>query len=180
MEGPRRVFRPGLWELLELRGRQIWELRRKILVVGRRDLRNGCDVAGFRQLKITTALEAMTLATLVATIGNPQKKKKKKKKKKLVRAAPQSYDHGVNVVYEGNDVYVDGKREASAQEFSEQAITLANTSEKQPPAPMPPEDGKQAEYLPLGVWAMVPGRKGRRLYVLSNLDRQKWSSHRRL
>jgi hypothetical protein len=72
----------------------------------------------------------------------------------------RSYDYGVNVVYEGNDVYVDGKREASAQEYSQQAITLANTSEKQPPAPMPPEDGKQAEYLPLGVWAMVQEEKG--------------------
>ena len=67
----------------------------------------------------------------------------------------RSYDYGVNVVYEGDNVYVDGKREASAKEYSQQAITLANTSEEQPPAPMPPEDGKQAEYLPLGVWAMV-------------------------
>src|SRR5208337_773211 len=71
-----------------------------------------------------------------------------------------SYDYGVNVVYEGDDVYVDGKREASAKEYSQQAITLANTSEEQPPAPMPPEDGKQAEYLPLGVWAMVQEEKG--------------------
>src|SRR5271166_2451202 len=71
-----------------------------------------------------------------------------------------SYDYGVNVVYEGDNVYVDGKREASAEEYSQQAITLANTSEEQPPAPMPPEDGKQAEYLPLGVWAMVQEEKG--------------------
>src|SRR5271165_3704003 len=55
----------------------------------------------------------------------------------------RSYDYGVNVVYEGDNVYVDGKREASAKEYSQQAITLANTSEEQPPAPMPPEDGKQ-------------------------------------
>src|SRR5271166_3967735 len=72
----------------------------------------------------------------------------------------RSYDYGVNVVYEGDNVYVDGKREASAKEYSQQAITLANTSEEQPPAPMPPEDGKQAEYLPLGVWAMVQEEKG--------------------
>jgi hypothetical protein len=72
----------------------------------------------------------------------------------------RSYDYGVNVVYEGDDVYVDGKREASAKEYSQQAITLANTSEEQPPAPTPPEDGKQAEYLPLGVWAMVQEEKG--------------------
>ena len=72
----------------------------------------------------------------------------------------RSYDYGVNVVYEGDDVYVDGKRQASAKEYSQQAITLANTSEEQPPAPMPPEDGQQAEYLPLGVWAMVQEEKG--------------------
>jgi hypothetical protein len=72
----------------------------------------------------------------------------------------RSYDYGVNVVYEGDDVYVDGKRAASAEEYSQQAITLANTSEEQPPAPMPPEDGKQAEYLPLGVWALVQEQKG--------------------
>jgi hypothetical protein len=72
----------------------------------------------------------------------------------------RSYDYGVNVAYEGDDVYVDGKRQASAKEYSQQAITLANTSDEQPPAPMPPEDGKQAEYLPLGVWAMVQEEKG--------------------
>jgi len=72
----------------------------------------------------------------------------------------RSYDSGVNVVYKGNDVYADGKREGSAEEDSQQAIALANTSEKQPPAPMPPEDGKEAEYLPLGVRAMVQEEKG--------------------
>ena len=72
----------------------------------------------------------------------------------------RSYDYGVNVVYEGDNVYVDGKREATAKEYSQQAITLANTSEEQPPAPMPDENGKQAEYLPLGVWAMVQEEKG--------------------
>ena len=72
----------------------------------------------------------------------------------------RSYDYGVNVVYEGDDVYVDGKRAASAEEYSQQAITLANTSKEQPSTPMPPEDRKQAEYLPLGVWAMVQEEKG--------------------
>lgn len=72
----------------------------------------------------------------------------------------RSYDYGVNVAYEGDNVYVDGKRVASAKEYSQQAITLANTSGEQPPAPMPPEDGKQANYLPLGVWAMAQEQKG--------------------
>jgi hypothetical protein len=72
----------------------------------------------------------------------------------------RSYDYGVNVVYEGDDVYVDGKRAATAEEYSQQALDLANTSEKQPPAPMPPAEGKQADYLPLGVWALVQEEKG--------------------
>ena len=72
----------------------------------------------------------------------------------------RSYDYGVNVVYEGDNVYVDGKREASAEEYSQQAIELANTSEEQPPAPMPPAEGQQPEYLPLGVWAFVQEEKG--------------------
>jgi hypothetical protein len=37
---------------------------------------------------------------------------------------------------------------------------LANTSKEQPPAPMPPAEGQQAEYLPLGVWAFVQEEKG--------------------
>jgi hypothetical protein len=72
----------------------------------------------------------------------------------------RSYDYGVNVVYEDDDVYADGKRVASAKEYSQQAITLANTTEEQPRAPMPPDSGEEAEYLPLGVWAMVQEDKG--------------------
>jgi hypothetical protein len=72
----------------------------------------------------------------------------------------RSYDYGVNTVYEGNNVYVNGKRQASAEEYSQQAIDLANTSKEQPPAPMPPAEGKEAEYLPLGVWAFVQEEKG--------------------
>jgi len=72
----------------------------------------------------------------------------------------RSYDYGVNVVYQDDNVYLDGKRESSAKEYSQQAIDLANTSEEQPPAPMPPAEGKEAEYLPLGVWAFVQEEKG--------------------
>ncbi len=72
----------------------------------------------------------------------------------------RSYDYGVNVTYEGDDVYVDGKRVASAKEYKQQAVDLANTSKEQPPAPVPPKDGEQPQYLPLGVWAMVQEEKG--------------------
>jgi hypothetical protein len=73
---------------------------------------------------------------------------------------PPVYEYGVNVVYEGDDVYVDGKRTASATEYSQQAIALANEPAAQPPAPAPPEPGQQPEWLPLGVWALAQEEKG--------------------
>jgi hypothetical protein len=73
---------------------------------------------------------------------------------------PPVYDYGVNVVYQGDGVYVDGKRTASAKEYNEQAIALADQPASQPPAPAPPEQGKQAEWLPLGVWALAQEEKG--------------------
>jgi len=73
---------------------------------------------------------------------------------------PPVYDYGVNVVYQGDDVYVDGKRTASATEYSNQAIALANEPATQPPAPAPSEPGKQPEWLPLGVWALAQEEKG--------------------
>jgi hypothetical protein len=72
---------------------------------------------------------------------------------------PPVYDYGVNVVYQGDDVYVDGKRTASAPEYAEQAIALANEP-AQPPAPTPPAPGQQPDWLPLGVWALAQEEKG--------------------
>src|SRR6266446_1441137 len=73
---------------------------------------------------------------------------------------PPVYDYGVNVVYQGDDVYVDGKRTASAPEYAQQAIALANEPATQPPAPAPPAPGKQPDWLPLGVWALAQEEKG--------------------
>jgi hypothetical protein len=73
---------------------------------------------------------------------------------------PPVYDYGVNVVYQGDEVYVDGKPTATAKEYSQQAIALANTPAEQPPAPAPPEPGQPAEWLPLGVWALAQEEKG--------------------
>jgi hypothetical protein len=73
---------------------------------------------------------------------------------------PPVYDYGVNVVYQGDEVYVDGKPTATAQEYSEQAIALANTPAEQPPSPAPPEPGQPAEWLPMGVWALAQEEKG--------------------
>ena len=73
---------------------------------------------------------------------------------------PPVYDYGVNVVYQGDDVYVDGKRTASAPEYAQQAVALANEPAAQPPAPSPPAPGKQPDWLPLGVWALAQEEKG--------------------
>ena len=73
---------------------------------------------------------------------------------------PQVYDYGVNVVYQGDQVYVDGKPATTATEYSQQAINLANQPAKQPPPPIPAEAGKQEEWLPLGVWALAQEEKG--------------------
>ena len=70
------------------------------------------------------------------------------------------YDYGVNVVYQGDDVYVDGKKTATAKEYSQQAIALANEPAAQPPPPMPPQPGQQPDWLPLGVWALAQEEKG--------------------
>jgi hypothetical protein len=66
----------------------------------------------------------------------------------------------VNVVYQGDEVYVDGQPAATAQEYSQQAIALANTTTQQPPPPAPPEPGQPAEWLPMGVWALAQEEKG--------------------
>ena len=60
----------------------------------------------------------------------------------------------------GDEVYVDGKPTATAKEYSQQAIALANQPSAQPPPPAPPEPGQQAEWLPLGVWALAQEEKG--------------------
>jgi hypothetical protein len=73
---------------------------------------------------------------------------------------PPVYDYGVNVVYQGDDVYVDGKQTASETEYTQQAIALANEPATQPPAPAPPAQGQQPEWLPLGVWALAQEEKG--------------------
>ena len=73
---------------------------------------------------------------------------------------PPVYDYGVNVVYQGDEVYVDGQSAATAQEYSQQAIALANTPATQPPPPSPPEPGQQADWLPMGVWALAQEEKG--------------------
>jgi hypothetical protein len=66
----------------------------------------------------------------------------------------------VNVVYQGDEVYVDGKPTATAKEYTQQAVALADEPAAQPPPPSPPAPGQQPEWLPLGVWALTQEEKG--------------------
>lgn len=74
-------------------------------------------------------------------------------------APPPVYvDYGTTVVYEGETVYVDNKpvpAEKYNKPIEELAVTVA-----QPPAPTPPAEGKPAEWLPLGVFALAQEEKG--------------------
>ena len=62
-------------------------------------------------------------------------------------AEPMVYDYGNNLTYENGDVYQDGEQVASAEEYAQQAQQIAET-----PVDVDPE---QAEWMPLGTFAMV-------------------------
>ena len=67
-------------------------------------------------------------------------------------AAPVYYDFGTNVVYEGETVYINGSSIGTQDQYAEQAIVLADTGKQA-------EASKDAEWLPLGVFAMVQGER---------------------
>jgi hypothetical protein len=72
---------------------------------------------------------------------------------------PVYADYGTTVVYEGDTVYVDNKP-VPAEEYNEPIRELA-TNVEQPPPPTPPAaEGQQAEWLPLGVFALAQEEKG--------------------
>ena len=75
-----------------------------------------------------------------------------------IPADPYYIDYGGQVIFEGDTVYV-GETEVPATQFSEVAVQLATNVEPQPP-PAPPEEGKPAEWLPLGVFALAQEEKG--------------------
>jgi hypothetical protein len=65
-------------------------------------------------------------------------------------AEPVYYDYGTNVVYEGDSVYVDGTAIGTQDQYAQQAIVIADTGRQA-------EANKDAEWLPLGVFAMIQG-----------------------
>lgn len=84
---------------------------------------------------------------------------------------PVYIDYGMNVIYEGDTVYVDNQP-IPASEYSQPMIDMA-TSVPLPPPPMPPAPPANAqpataqpatqaiqEWLPLGVYALAQEEKG--------------------
>src|SRR4029453_13224392 len=65
----------------------------------------------------------------------------------------------MNVVYEGDTVYVDDKP-VPVQQYSGPLLEGA-ASVEQPPPPLPPSDPKQpGEWMPLGVFALAQEERG--------------------
>ncbi|MFO0422887.1 MAG: hypothetical protein ACK52C_04420 [Planctomycetia bacterium] len=64
------------------------------------------------------------------------------------RAAPVAYNYGTNVVYEDDGVYVQGSRVGSAEEYAQQASTLAGQGSS---ATVAADD----QWRPLGVFALA-------------------------
>jgi len=80
---------------------------------------------------------------------------------------PVYVDYGMNVIYEGQTVYVDNQPIPAAQ-YTQPMVDLAVNVE-QPPPPMPPGAAPQTaqpaaqpaeEWLPLGVFALAQEEKG--------------------
>jgi hypothetical protein len=65
-------------------------------------------------------------------------------------ADPIYYNYGSSVVYEGENVYVNGEPAATAEQYAQQALALADAGRAAAP---PAED----EWQPLGVFALVRG-----------------------
>jgi len=76
-----------------------------------------------------------------------------------VPSEPVYTDYGMNVIYEGDTVYVDGKP-VPAKQYDGPILEAAQTVE-QPPPPTPPADPKQqADWMPLGVFALAQEERG--------------------
>ena len=72
---------------------------------------------------------------------------------------PDYVDYGMNVVYEGDTVYVDNKP-VLAEQYNGPILESAAAAE-QPPPPLPPSDPKQpGDWMPLGVFALAQEERG--------------------
>ncbi len=67
-------------------------------------------------------------------------------------AEPAIYDYGGSVVYMDDSVYYDGQVVATAEEYAEQAVAIAEIGEKAQPT-------EKEEWVSLGVFGMVKGEE---------------------
>jgi hypothetical protein len=74
----------------------------------------------------------------------------------VVWAQPVYYDYGTggNVVYNNNNVYINGQQVATADQFAQSAMALATV-----PPPASEEKVEAAEWLPLGTFAVSSEKK---------------------
>lgn len=63
---------------------------------------------------------------------------------------PESYDYGSSVVYQDNNVYVNGQNEGTQDQYYQQASSLASTGAQAQPS-------DQEQWMPLGVFALTQG-----------------------
>lgn len=71
---------------------------------------------------------------------------------------PPDYDYGSTVVFQNNNVYVNGQDSGTAQQYAEQATTIASKGQ----AVAPPATDK---WQPLGVYALVQGDEKTSNYI---------------
>jgi hypothetical protein len=65
-------------------------------------------------------------------------------------ADPPDYDYGSTLVFQNNTVYVNGQESVSAEQFADEATTIATQGQT---ASAPPTD----DWKPIGVYALVQG-----------------------
>jgi len=76
----------------------------------------------------------------------------------LATPDPVYIDYGMNVIYEGDTVYVDNQPIPAAQ-YTQPIMEMAATVEQAPP-PLPPAAEPAVEWMPLGVFALAQEERG--------------------
>jgi hypothetical protein len=67
-------------------------------------------------------------------------------------ATPIYYDYGSTVVYQDNSVYINGQSVASASDYAQQAVQIADVGRA-------PNVANAGDWQPLGVFALVQGEE---------------------
>jgi len=68
---------------------------------------------------------------------------------------PVYYDYGDNVYYEGDSVYVEGQQVATVEEYTEQAVNIAQVGAQTIDNAVQSGTAEELEWLPLGVYAVM-------------------------